>query len=113
MKHRRFAERHHRDVDHRARFVEAGILEMADHERVVAFALGLHRIADDFPGTAEFDDRVRIVVVRGDTPDIDRRAGIDQRGEMASQPIPVDFAVRLVNVALIPDADRIHLCFPG
>jgi hypothetical protein len=27
---------------------------------------------------------------------------------MAPQPIPIDLAVRLVDIALIPDADRVH-----
>src|SRR5262249_8934910 len=109
MKHRGFAKRHHRNVDYRARLVEAGILEMADHERVVAFALGSHRVANHFARAAEFDDRMRVIVVRSDALDIDRGAGIDERGEMVPQPVPVDFAVRLVDVALIPNPDGVDV----
>ena len=108
VKHRRFAKCYHRNVDHRARLVEAGILKMTDHKRVVAFALGSHRVADHFPRAPEFDDRMRVIVVRSDALDIDRRAGIDECGEMAPQPVPIDFAVRLVDVTLIPNPDRVH-----
>ncbi len=106
MEHRGFAERHDRNVDDRTRFVKSGVLEVTDDKGVVAFAFGFHRVADDFPGAAEFDDRMRIIVVRGDAFDIDRGAGIDKIGEMAAQAVPIDLAVFFVDVALIPDADQ-------
>ena len=112
VKHRSLAERHHRNVDDRARFVEPGILEVADDESVIAFAFGLHRVADDFPRAAEFDDRMGVIVVRGDAFDVDRRAGIGDGGEMRAQPIPIELAVLLIDEALIPDADRIHRFCP-
>ena len=57
---------------------------------------------------AEFDDRMGVIVVRSDALDVDHRAGIDECGEMAPQPVPIDFAVRLVDIALIPNPDRVH-----
>ena len=56
---------------------------MTDNECVVAFALGFHGIANHFPRAAEFDDGMRVIVVRGDAFDVDSGAGIDERGEMA------------------------------
>ena len=108
IKHRSFAERHDRNVDDRARFVEPGILEVADDESVVAFAFGLHRVADHFAGAAEFDDRMGIIVVRGNAFDVDRRAGIDDGGEMARATDPNRPCRSFIDVTLIPDADRVH-----
>ena len=40
MEHRGFAERQHRNIDDGASLVEARILEMADHEGIIALAFG-------------------------------------------------------------------------
>ena len=108
MEHRRFAERQNRNIDDRARFIEAGILEVADHEGIVALPLGPHRVADHFAGAAEFDDGMGIGIVRRNALDVDRRAGIDDFIEMLAQAIPIDLAVLVIDVALVPDADRLH-----
>ncbi len=84
---------------------------MADDEGVVAGTLGHHRVADHFSGAAEFDNRMGVVVVRRDALDIDFGTGIDDVGEMTPQPVPVNPAVLLVDIALIPDTNRVHRCF--
>src|SRR5262249_16943316 len=108
IKHRSFAERDDRYVHDRARLVEPGVLEMADDEGVIAFAFCPDRVADHLPRAAEPDDWMGIIVVRGDALDLDFGAGVDDSPEMPPQPVPIGLAVRLVDVALMPDADRVH-----
>ena len=108
VKHRGFAQRHHRDINHGAGFIKPGILEVSDDESVIALALRLHRVADHLPRAAEFDDRMGVIVVRGNALDVDCRPWISDDREMSAQPIPIELAVLLIDVALIPDANRVH-----
>ena len=85
MEHRRLAERNNGNVDDRARLIKPGILEMTDDEGIVALALRLHGVANNFPRAAEFDDRMRVIVVRRDAFDIDMRALVHHRRKMTAQ----------------------------
>ena len=81
---------------------------MADDEGIVSFALRLDGVANHFSGAAEFDDRVGVIVVRRYPSDVDGRPGIDNGREVLPEPLPVVLAVRLVDEALIPNADRVQ-----
>jgi hypothetical protein len=80
---------------------------MADHEGIITLALGAHGIADHLARTAELDDGMCIAVVGRDALDVNRGAGVDDLVEMRAQPIPVGLAVVVVDVALVPDPDRV------
>ena len=81
---------------------------MADDEGVVALPFRFDRIADHLAGAAEFDDWMRVIVVRCDAIDFDNGAGVDNRREVSSQPVPISFAVFLIDEALIPNADGVQ-----
>lgn len=55
---------------------------MSDHERVVALALGAHRVADHLTRTPHLDQGVSIRIVGRNALDVDRGAGIDHRLEV-------------------------------
>ena len=82
VQHRRFAEGDDGDIDDRTAFVQAGVLEVADDEGVVAFAFGPDGVADRLAGAAEFDDGVGVGIVRGDAVHFDVGAGIDDLREV-------------------------------
>ena len=89
--------------DDRARLVEAGILEMADDEGIVAFPLGAHGVADHLARAAHLDNRMGIGIVRRDAVDLDLGTGIDDGCQVRAQAVPVGLAVLVIDVALIPD----------
>jgi len=105
VQHRGFAEREHRDVNDRPCLIEAGVLKMADYEGIVALLLGGDRVADDLPRAAEFDDRMCVGVVRGDAFYVDYGSRVRNLRQIGAQAVPVDLAVVVVDVALIPDPD--------
>jgi len=77
---------------------------MANDKSIVAFALGAHGIADDLARATHFDNRVGVGIVRRYAFDINLGAFIDDGLEMGAQSIPVNLAILVIDVALIPDA---------
>src|SRR5262249_51626287 len=105
--HRRLAQRQHGNIDDRTCFIETGILEMPDHECIVTLALRADGVANHLARAAELDDGVGIAVVRCYALDVDASVRIGDLVEMRAQPVPVSLSVLVVDVALIPDPDRI------
>ena len=58
------AQADHRDVDGTTNLDQAGLLEMTDHERVVAGLLGSDRMADDLGGAAKLGQRMEGMIGR-------------------------------------------------
>src|SRR5262249_6239990 len=85
VQHGRLADVHHGNADRRTSLVKTRILKMSDHECVVAFALGTHRVTNYLARTPHLDQGVRIRIVRRNALDIDRGAGIDYCLEVLAQ----------------------------
>src|SRR5262249_35680382 len=107
VEHRCLAQRQHGNIDDRTCLIEAGILEMPDHECIVTLALRADGVADHLACAAELDDGVGIAVVRRYALDVEPSVRIGDLVEMRAQPVPVSLTVLVVDVALIPDPDRI------
>ena len=104
MEHGRLAQPEDRNVDDRFRLHQAGILEMADGEGVIAFFLGARGILHHLHAEAHFRDRMHIGRRRIQGVDDDLGARIGDRPEMVFQTIQIGLRFVLVGEALIPDS---------
>src|SRR5215217_1028407 len=82
---------------------------MADYKGIVPLALSSHRIANHLASAAELDNRMSIAVMWRDALDVDCCPRVNDGIEMTAQPVPIDLAVLIIDVTLIPDPDRLHL----
>ena len=71
VQHAGLAERHHRYIDDRARFVQSRILEVPDDKCIVTLTLRSNRVTYHLPGTAHLDQAVGIRVKGRDAANID------------------------------------------
>ena len=97
------AQADHRDVDGALDLDQAGLLEMADHEGIVARLLGGQRIADDLGGAAELGQRMEGMVRRIEAVDLEIHAGGRDLGQHRLQPLDVGRLFDGMNEALVPD----------
>ena len=104
--HGRLAEADHRDVERTADFQQARLLEMADHEGIIASLFGFKRVADRLRGAAEFRQRVKQMVGRVEAMDLEPDAGTGHGVQQALQPFNVRRLLDRMDEALVPQPRR-------
>ena len=101
-----FAQRDDGDVDRAADLEKAGLLEMAEHERVVAVLLGLQSVANDLTGAAELGQRMEGMIGRIEAVHLEARAWTGNLVEQRLQAFDVGRLLHRMDEALVPDPVR-------
>ena len=97
------AEADDRDVDGAADFEQPGLLEVADHEGVVARLFRLQRVADDLRGAAELGQRMEGVIGRIEAVDLEAHARARDAVEQRLEPLYIRSLFDRMDEALVPD----------
>jgi hypothetical protein len=98
------AQADHRDLDGRPALRQARLLEVPQHEGVVALLLGQHAVADGRPGAAELAEQAQVPVGRREAVNLElkpRGGPVVQAGLKARDVRPL---LRRIDEALVPDA---------
>ncbi len=105
----------HGNIDGAAQLDQGGLLEVAEHEGVVSFLLGLEGVADHLTGAAELAQRMEGEVRRIEAEDLEADARARDRIEHGLQAIDVRRLLDRMNEALVPDPGRAagRLCLPS
>ena len=103
-----FAERDDRDVDRTADLEKARLLEMAEHEGVVALLLGLQGVADHLTGAAEFGQRMEGMVGRIEAVRFEARIGAGNLVEQRLQALDIGCLPNGMNEALVSDPRHVR-----
>ena len=97
------AQADHRDVDGAADLEQAGLLEVADHESVVARLFRLQRMADDLRGAAELGQRMEGVIGRIEAVNLEAHARARDLVEQRLQALDIRRLFDRMDEALVPD----------
>ena len=97
------AEADHRDVDGAADFQQAGLLEVADHEGIVARLFCFQRMTNDLPGATEFGQRMKEAIGRIEAVDLEADARARDAVEQRLQPLDIRRLFDRMDETLVPD----------
>ena len=80
-----------------------GLLEVADHESVVARLFRLQRMTDDLRGAAELGQRMEGVIGRIEAVDLEAHARARDTVEQRLEPLDIRSLLDRMDEALVPD----------